>query len=83
MLVAFVASFALVALRAFQQRNVAAARYGTMFFTSFAWAFAEATVVFAYVAHGGFHLPTIVAVGAGGGIGGVVAVKLSKRIFHD
>lgn len=81
--VPFVAAFALVALRAWQQRNVQAARYGSMFFTSFAWAFVEAVVVVAYVANGPFHIPTIVAIGAGGGLGGVVAVKLSKRLFHD
>lgn len=81
--VPFVAAFALVALRAWQQRNVQAARYVSMFTTSFAWAFVEAVVVVAYVANGPFHVPTIIAIGAGGGLGGVVAVKLSKRVFHD
>ena len=80
---AFVASFLLVALRAAQQRNVQAARYRAMFVTSFAWAFAEAAVVVAYVSHGGFHIPTILAIGLGGACGGVAAVKLSKRMFHD
>lgn len=81
--VPFGAAFALVALRAWQQRNVLAARYASMFATSFAWAFVEAVVVVAYVANGPFHIPTIVAVGAGGGLGGVVAVWGSKRLYHD
>lgn len=81
--VPFFAAFALVALRSFQQRNVMAARYGAMFATSFAWAFAEALVVVAYVANGAFHWSTVLAIGAGGGVGGVCAVKLSKRLFHD
>jgi hypothetical protein len=47
------------------------------------YAFAEAAVVLAYVSERGFHVPTILAIGAGGGLGCVVAVKLSKRIFRD
>lgn len=78
----FMASFALVALRAFQQRNVQAARYGAMFGTTVFYAFAEAAVVIAYTADG-FNLPAVLAIGCGGGIGGIVAVKISKRIFHD
>lgn len=82
--VPFFASFALVALRAFQQRNVQHARYGAMFGTTMLYAFAEAAVVLAYVGSGqGFNLPAVLAIGVGGGLGGILAVKLSKRIFHD
>lgn len=80
--VPFAASFALVFFRAFQQRNVSAARYGSMFLTTMAYAFAEAFVVIAYTADG-FNLPAVLAIGTGGGIGGIVAVKISKRVFHD
>lgn len=82
--VAFAASFALVGLRTFQQRNVMAARYGAMFATTFGYAVAESLVVLAYVGNGpGFHGDAVAAIGAGGAIGGVLAVKLSKRVFHD
>lgn len=81
--VAFGASFVVVALRAWQQRNVMAARYGAMFGTSILYAFAEGALVLAYVAHNGFHIPTLLAIGVGAGSGGCVAVYLSKRVFHD
>lgn len=77
------ASFALVFLRAFQQRNVSAARYGWMIATTFGYAFAEALVVLAYVSNGGFHIPSILAVAVGGSLGGVTAVAVSRRMFHD
>ena len=84
LVVPFAASFALVALRAFQQRNVQFARYGAMFGTTIMYAFAEAAVVLAYVGNGnGFNLPAVLAIGLGGATGGVLAVKVSKRIFHD
>lgn len=82
--VPFFAGGALVALRAFQTRNVQAARYGAMIGTCMLYAFAEAYVVASYVvANGQVFVPAVVAYGLGGGIGCAGAVYVSKRVFHD
>lgn len=80
--VPFFASFFYVGISAFQQRNITHNRYVAMFGTTIVRAFVEAAVVIAYVSQG-FHWPTVLAIGIGGGLGCVVSVKLSKRIFHD
>lgn len=80
--VPFFAAFFFVGVSAFQQRNITHERYVTMFGTTIVRAFVEAAVVIAFVSQG-FHVPTILAIGVGGGLGCVVSVKLSKRIFHD
>lgn len=81
--VPFVAAFVFVGVSAFQQRNVQHARYLTMFLTTLVRAHLEAVVVLAYVAQGGFHWPTVAAIGIGGGTGCAFGVWLSKRVFHD
>lgn len=78
----FAASFALVFLRALQQRNIAAARFGWLIPTSVVYTFAEAFVIIA-VARQGFHVPLLLAVGLGAGCGAIVAVKFSQKVFHD
>lgn len=80
--VPFFASFVFVGVSAFQQRNITHNRYASMFGTTIVRAFVEAAVVIAYVSQG-FHVPTVLAIGIGGGLGCVLSVKLSKRIFHD
>lgn len=80
--IAFFAAFALVFLRALQQRNIAAARIAWLVPVSVVYTFAEAVVIIA-VARDGFHVPLLLSVGIGAGLGAIVAVKFSQRVFHD
>lgn len=50
--------------------------------TTFLYIVAESLLVLAYTADG-FQWSVVLVVGAGGSAGGVLAVKFSKRVFHD
>lgn len=76
----FAACFVNIALRAFQQRNVAFDRYAAVLPTSLCLAVAEVYVI-ARVASSGFHAPLIVAVGLGSGTGAIFAMWLHKKVF--
>ncbi len=75
---AFFASFGFIALRAFQQRNVAFDNYLWILPTSMLMAAAEVYVV-ANVAQRGYHLPLVATIGLGSGAGCLAAMFLHKR----
>jgi hypothetical protein len=77
------AMYIFVALKAFQQRNVAfdvpwyyimAASYGMVF--------AEVYVI-AVIVDVGYHLPTILSIGTGSGTGTISAMALHRRVFGN
>lgn len=76
------ATFIFIFLKAFQQRNVAfdAPAY-VVVLTSLCMAFAEVYVIAAVVVQG-YHIPLIISVGIGGGVGAVLSMQLHKRIFR-
>lgn len=78
----FAAAWLLVFLRAFQQLNVTQSRYLWVVPTSFVYAFAEVLIVVT-VARSGFHIPLILTVGLGYGLGAVAAMLLHHRLFRD
>jgi hypothetical protein len=80
-LYAGVAMFAFVFLKAFQQRNVAFDHYLPVVPTSIAMAFCEVYVI-AVVVRVGYHVPTVLSVGIGAGLGALGAMALHKRIFR-
>lgn len=75
---AFLASFGFIALRAFQQRNVAFDNYWWIVPTSLLMAATEVYVV-ANIAARGYHLPLVLTIGAGSGLGALTAALLHKR----
>jgi hypothetical protein len=79
-LTVFLASFAFIFLKAFQQRNVAFDNYGWVLPTSFGLALTEVYVI-ANVAKNGFTLPLALTMGLASGIGALTAMVLHKRGF--
>lgn len=79
-LTAGLASLVFVFLKAFQQRNVAFDNFIAVVPTSVAMAFAEVYVI-GSVAKQGWHLPLVLAIGLGAGIGCVGAMLLHHHIF--
>jgi hypothetical protein len=77
----FAASFVFIFLRAFQQRNVAFDNYLAIVPTSLLMAATE-VIVIANIASRGWHLPLVLAVGFGSGLGAIVAVLTHKRLFR-
>ena len=73
--------FAFVFLKAFQQRSVAFdAPWYYIIGTSLAMAFTEVYVIAAIV-RVGYHVPTVVCIGLGAGLGAVLAMALHRRVF--
>ena len=78
-LAAFVASFCFVALKAFQQLNVVHDQYWLVVPTSVLMAVCEVYVV-ANIASLGWHIPLVLSVGFGSGLGCVASMLLHKRM---
>ena len=78
-LTVFGASFAFVFLKAFQQRSVAFDNYAWVMPTSLAMAATEVYVVANIVRMGGWHLPLVMAIGTGAGLGCLLAMWLHRR----
>lgn len=79
----FVAQYIFVALKAFQQRNVAFNNYATVVPISVLMSASEVYVI-AQVAHLGLQPATIVAIlatGLGGGLGALSAMRLHNAMF--
>ena len=74
----FLASFVFIWLRAFQQRNVAFDNYGWILPTSLLMAATEVYVI-ANIAHHGYTLGLVLAMGVGGGLGATLAAIMHKR----
>lgn len=74
---AFLASFAFIFLRAFQQRNVQHDNYVWVVPTSLSMAATEAVVI-VNIAKQGWYLPLIIAVGIGSGLGCLCAMLFHK-----
>lgn len=75
----FAANFMFIALKAWQQRNVAFLQYGMVFIVSQMLAAVEVYVIWR-VAHLGANLETIIPVGLGGGLGAVSAMYLTRGL---
>jgi len=78
LLAAFAASVAFIFLKAFQQRNVTFDNYRWVMPTSLGMAVCEVYVV-ANIAKLGWHLPLVVVVGLGSGLGAVCAMYAHHR----
>lgn len=78
-LAAFFASFCFVALKAFQQLNVVHDQYWLVVPTSVLMAVCEVYVV-ANIASLGWHVPLVLSVGTGSGLGCVASMFLHKRL---
>ena len=77
-ILAFVASFVFIFLKAFQQRNVAFMNYGWVMPTSMAMACTEVYVI-ASVAHSGWSPVLVLCIGAGSGLGATIAMYVHNR----
>lgn len=76
-----IATFVFIFLKAFQQRNVAFDSPAYIVVgTSVAMAFVEVYVV-ATIAMQGYHLPLVLSIGMGGGLGAVLSMASHRRIF--
>lgn len=78
---AFLAAFIFVALKAFQQLNVATYQYRLVIPTSMLMALCEVYVI-AQVAASGFGW-IVLWIGAGSGLGCVFAMWLHKKVRHE
>lgn len=78
MLTAFISSFILVFMKAFQQRNVVANLYVSAFLTSFAVAVGEVGVIVSGLTLGWQAVPYI---GGGGAFGVVLAMYIHGKVF--
>lgn len=78
-LAAFFASFLFVALKSFQQLNVVHDQYWLVVPTSVLMAVCEVYVV-ANIASLGWHVPLVLSVGIGSGLGCVASMFLHKRL---
>jgi len=76
----FIASFVLVFIRAFQQRNVAFDRYLAILPTSLLFAAADVYVVITVV-NAGFKISTVLSMGIGAGLGAMLAMFIHKKVF--
>lgn len=79
-LIMFAANFFFILLKAFQQRNVAFDNYVAVLPTSFLMAIVEVYVI-ASVAHQGWSIPVVVALGFAGGTGALSAMIIHKRFL--
>lgn len=79
-LMAGAASFVLIFLRSFQQRNVAFDNYAAVLPTSILMAFAEVAVI-ANIAMQGFHIGLALIIGLGSGSGALCAMLIHKKVF--
>lgn len=75
-----IASFIFIFLKAFQQRNVAFNQFAWVIPCSLAMAVVEVYVI-ASVVMKGWHLPLVLAIGLGAGIGAMCAMLLHNRMF--
>ena len=78
-LVNFLASLVFIFLKAAQQRNVAFDNYAWVIPTSVLMAAVE-VIVITNVARQGWHLPLVLSVGLGAGIGAVLAMLFHKKV---
>jgi hypothetical protein len=76
----FLASFAFIFLKAFQQRNVAFDHHAWIVPTSMLMALVEVYVI-ANVAAKGFSLALVFSIGIGSGLGALSAAVTHKRMF--
>lgn len=76
----FLAAFAFVFLKAFQQRNVAFDNYIAVLPTSLLMAAVEVYVI-VNAAQNGYSLFIVLAVGLGSGLGALAAMLTHKRLF--
>jgi hypothetical protein len=82
-LLAGLAMFVFVFLKAFQQRNVAFdAPAWVVIVTSLFMAATEVYVIAAIVLEG-YSIPLVASIGSGAGLGAVCAMRLHKRIFGE
>jgi ABC-type multidrug transport system permease subunit len=79
LLFAFFASLAFVGLKSWQQQNVTHEQYLLIPPTSFAMAFFEVYII-ATVARSDGGMELVMAIGAGAGIGSMLATYLHKRM---
>lgn len=77
-LATFLASYVFIFLKAFQQRSVAFDNYAWVIPTSLAMAATEVFVI-ANIAHNGWHIGLVTAIGLGGGAGCLTAMLVHKR----
>ena len=77
----FVANFAFIALKAFQQLNVVHGERMLVFVTSHLMALTEVFLVASYAQHGPVW-PVILTVGTSAGLGAVSAIEFRKRYFR-
>jgi len=78
LIASFVASFAFIFLRAFQQRNVTHDNWYLVIPTSILMAATEAVVI-VNIATQGWHLPLVLTIGLGSGTGCIAAMYVHKR----
>lgn len=78
-LVALVASFAFIFLRAFQQRNVAFDNYAWVIPVSWAMAATEFLVVTMIAKQDSYNVVLVLTLGSGAGMGSLTAMLLHKR----
>lgn len=76
----FLAAFAFVFLKAFQQRNVAFDNYVAVLPTSMLMAVVEVYVI-VKATENGYSLLVVLAVGTGSGLGALAAMLVHKRLF--
>lgn len=76
----FLASFAFVFTKAFQQRNVAFDNYIAVIPTSLLMAATELYVI-VNIAEKGYNVAMILLVGLGSGFGAIAAMLLHKKLF--
>ena len=81
-LIFFAANYAFIALKAWQQRNVAFNNYLAVLPTSWLIAAAEVYVI-ATVADKGFGLWVVLTLGTAGGLGAMTAMYLHGRVFKQ
>lgn len=74
--------FIFVALKAWQQRNVAGLHYWPVVPTSLLMALAEVYVI-SVIVRVGYDLPVVTAIGFGAGLGAMAAMYLHNRVFGD
>jgi uncharacterized membrane protein YfcA len=79
LLLAFLASLCFIGLKSWQQQNVTHEQYWLIPPTSMAMAFFEVYII-AKVAQQGHSWGLVVAIGAGAGIGSLVATWLHRRM---
>lgn len=79
----FFASFFFVAIKAFQQRNVAFDHYLAIIPTSLIMAVAEAYIIVKIATTGYYSISLVLSMGLGAGLGALGASILHKKIFKE